>query len=522
MTVTAPTPSSPPDVASDADASPTTVPPSDGPTVRRDQLGAGPKLVIRSVKLPTPHKGDVRRRLVEAVRVTSRHLAPIGLGMARKHPASNAEIAVALRKVFDDMGGCFSKFSQLIGSAPSLFGDDVTGAFRSTLDNVVPIPFHEVKLAIEDEFGLPMSELFASFEEEPIAAASLAAVHRAHLPDGRMVAVKVLRPDIEYKMAVDLAVMRPLFDFLGHQVAIGVLGEFPSLISGLEEQLSEEVDLRNEARSMRWFSHLCDALELDALDIPLPIDGYIGKRVLAMTFIDGVPVDHVEAIAAQGIDPAPLVQDCVKAWFASALCTGAFHGDVHAGNVMVTTEGKLGVLDWGIVGRFDADTQTFFRRMIEGVLGDESAWPDVWKYTEAAYGPGMQETLGLTDEQMIQLVRMQIEPLFHRPFGEVKLSDMIVNNETMREMVGADDDQPGAKKGPIAFWRAERAFRRDQRDSGARETSFDRSMFLLGKQLVYFERYGKLFLPDTPLLWDRTAFERLLAEDVVVAEVPFE
>ncbi|MBI2705426.1 MAG: AarF/ABC1/UbiB kinase family protein [Actinobacteria bacterium] len=485
-------------------------------------LSTGPKLVIRSITLPTPTKSDVRRRLRQAVRVTARRLGPLFGLAARRQPVSNAEIAEALRKMFDDMGGTFSKFGQLIGSAPSLFGDDVAGAFRSTLDDVVPIPFHDVKLAVEDEFGLPMSQLFSAFDEEPIAAASLAAVHRAVLPDGRVVAVKVLRPGIEYKMAVDLAVMHPLFDFLGHQVAIGVLGEFPALISGLQEQLSEELDLRNEARSMRWFEHLCQVLELDRLEIPLPIDGYAGKRVLAMTFVDGVPVDDVEAIAAQGVDPAPLVQDCVKAWFASALCTGAFHGDVHAGNVMITTDGKLGVLDWGIVGRFDADTQIFFRRVIEGAMGDESAWVDVWKYAEAASGPGLQESLGLTDEQMITVVRMQVEPIFHRPFGEVKLSDMIMTTETMRDMVGAGDSDAPQRRNPYQRWRSERQFRRDQRDSGVRETSFDRSMFLLGKQLVYFERYGRLFLPDTPLLWDRSAFERLLAEPVVIAEVPFE
>ena len=124
-------------------------------------------------------------------------------------------------------------------------------------------------------------------------------------------------------------------------------------------------------------------------------------------------------------------------------------------------------------------------------------------------------------EQMIQVVRMQVEPIFHRPFGEVKLADMIMSTESMREMVGAGDED---NERPNAYrrWKAERQFRRDQRDSGVRETSFDRSMFLLGKQLVYFERYGKLFLPDTPLLWDRSAFERLLAEPVVTAEVPFE
>jgi hypothetical protein len=118
---------------------------------------------------------------------------------------------------------------------------------------------------------------------------------------------------------------------------------------------------------------------------------------------------------------------------------------------------------------------------------------------------------------MVQMVRMQIEPLFHRPFGEVKLSDMIVNNESMRDMVGDPTSEP-SRKSMYSTWRTERRFRQDQRDSGVRETSFDQSMFLLGKQLVYFERYGKLFLPDTPLLWDRSAFERLLAEPIVQAE----
>jgi predicted unusual protein kinase regulating ubiquinone biosynthesis (AarF/ABC1/UbiB family) len=490
----------------------------DPPTARHAH---GPKLIIRAVPLPTPRRVDVARRLAQAVRVASRRLSPVVARIARRQPVSDELVARSLRLMFDDMGGSFAKFGQLIGSSPSLFGEVVAAEFRSTLDNVTPIEWHEVRRTVEDEFGLPLSHLFSQFDEEPIAAASLAAVHRAVLPDGRVAAVKVLRPGIEYQMAVDIAVMQPLFDFLGTQIAIGIFGELPSLVRGLAEQLAEEVDLRNEARSMQWFDHLRVTLELDRLEVPLPIDGYTAKRALAMTFIDGVPVDHVERIAELGVDPAPLVQDCVKAWFATAICTGAFHGDVHAGNLLVTPEGNLGVLDWGIVGRLDEPTQRFFRRLVEGALGDETAWRDVWKHTEAIYGPVMQQSLGLSEEQMVQFVRMQVEPLFHRPFGEISVTDLIVNSENVAAKLG-EPSSSDSKMNAFELWRSERRRIRTQRELGTGDSGFDRGMFLLGKQLVYFDRYGKLFIPDVPLLWDPDAFRRLLKEPIVPAEAPFE
>jgi len=486
-------------------------------------LAGGPRLIIRAVPLPRPTRRQVARRLVQASRVAVAHLSPVGPRIARRQPVDDAYLARQLRKVFDDLGGSFAKFGQLIGSSPSLFGERVAAEFRSTLDDVTAVPFADVRRTIEDELGLPLSHLFDHLDPEPLAAASLAVVHRGRLHDGRDVAVKVLRPGIEEAMAVDLAVMGPLFDWIGREVAIGIAGELPSLVSGLAEQLSEEVDLRNEARSMLWFEHLRQALELDRLEVPLPVEGMSAKRVLVMDFLDGVAVDDVAQIAELGIDPAPLVQDTVKAWFATAICTGAFHGDVHAGNLLVTRNGNLGVLDWGIVGRLDDHTQRFFRRVVEGALGDESAWPDVWSHAKAVYGPALQEQSGMTDEQMTVLVRMQIEPLFTRPFGEIRLQDLLMNPETGGDPItGGVHDTPPDQMSTYQLWKAERRRRREQLASGVRETSFDRGMFLLGKQLVYFDRYGKLFLPDVPLMWDRAAFERLVREPMVPAEVPFE
>lgn len=489
----------------------------DGPTV------VGPRLIIRSVPLPTPRRRDVAARLGRALTTSGRHLAPLVSDLVRRRPVDDAAVAGALRRIFDDLGGSFAKFGQLIGSSPSLFGDEVAAEFRHTLDNVSPEPFAVIRRTVEDELGLPLSHLFADFDEEPLAAASLAVVHRATLPDGSPVAVKILRPGIEEKMAIDIAVARPLFETMARQIAIGVAGELPSLVNGLAEQLAEEVDLRNEARSVRWFEHLRTTMGLDRVQVPLPVEGYVSKRVLVMDFLEGVAVDRVEEIEALGIDPKPLVQDCVKAWFASAICTGAFHGDVHAGNLLITPDGRLGVLDWGIVGRLDADTQAFFRRVVEGALGDETAWADVWKHAKAIYGPQLAEQAGMTDEQMATLVRFQIEPIFKRPFGEINLMDMLMNPEMGGDpLSGKVNDRPPASMGTFELWRAERRRRRDLLDSGVNQTPFDRGMFLLGKQLVYFDRYGKMFLPDTPLMWDTEAFERLLAEPVVPAEVPFE
>ena len=478
----------------------------------------GPRLLIRPVPLPAASRREVAARLTQVIGSSTRHLSPLLGRAARRRPVDDAVLAKALRKIFDDMGGSFAKFGQLIGSSPSLFGDEVAAEFRSTLDEVAAVDFALVREVVEDELGLPLEHLFIEFDETPLAAASLAVVHRAVLPDGTVVAVKVLRPGIDKKMAVDLAVMGPFFEFIGAQVAIGIAGELPSLISGLEEQLREELDLRNEARSVRWFEHLRVTMELDKVRVPLPVEGYVTKRVLTMDFLDGVPVDKAAEIEAMGIDPAPLVQECVKAWFATAICTGAFHGDVHAGNLLITTDGVLGVLDWGIVGRLDPLTQKFFRRVVEGALGDESAWVDVWTYAKSIYG-SMVEQSGLSDEQMAVMVRMQIEPIFSLPFGEVQLTDLLMDPEMGDPTGGTVSDKPPSEMSTFELWRSERRRRREQAASGVRETDFDRGMFLLGKQLVYFDRYGKMFLPDVPLMWDRAAFEKLLAEPVVPAEI---
>ena len=414
------------------------------------------------------------------------------------------------RRVFDDLGATFTKFGQLIGSAGSLFGEEVAAEFRGCLDQGPPVAWHKVRATVEADLGRPLEEVFATFERTPLAAASIAVVHKATLHNGLTVAVKLLRPHIEKIVAADLAVMRPLADFAGRQIAVGVAGVLPGLIDGLDMQLREELDLRNEVRALQWFRTVMGSMDLPKMRIPEPIDELCGRRVIVMEFLDGVAVDDAAGIEALGIDPRPLVTEALKGFFATTLCFGRFHGDIHAGNLLVTRDGCLGVVDWGIVGRMDPATHQFIRRAIEGVLGDATAWPDVHAHLKGVYGGVLQSELGATDEYMAEFIKGQLEAIFTRPFGEVDIRMLL-------------EDAPRPTEGPppktnlaAAFqrWRQQRRFQQRMLDSEGMGSDFDRATFLLGKQLVYFERYGKMYTPDLPLVWDRAVFEKLLADTV--------
>ena len=418
-------------------------------------------------------------------------------------------MARPVRRAFDELGATFIKFGQLIGSAGTLFGDDVAAEFRACLDQGPPVPFPVVKRTIESDLGRPLEDVFVRFDERPLAAASIAVVHRATLTDGREVAVKLLRPNIEKIVAADLAVMGPLADFAGRQIAVGIAGVLPGLVDGLDQQLREELDLRNEVRALKWFGGVLGGMDLPRMRVPQPVDDLCGRRVITMEFLDGVPVDDAAGIEALGIDPRPLVTEALKGFFATTLCMGIFHGDIHAGNLLVTRDGSLGVVDWGIVGRLDPGTHQFIRRAIQGVLGDESAWPDVHAHLKGVYGGILQSELGATDEYMANFIKGQLEAIFTRPFGEVDIKILLEDAPRPNEEAARSSALAAVRR-----WRNQRRFQQRMLDSEGMGSDFDRATFLLGKQLVYFERYGKLYTPDLPLVWDRDVFTKLLAAPV--------
>jgi aarF domain-containing kinase len=478
--------------------------------VTRRQVAA----VLRTVplRLPVPDGRALRRRAARIVAASVRALGPTLLRRALGRPQPVHVFARPLRALFEQLGVTFVKCGQLIASSPGVFGDAVADEFRSCLDTGPVVPADEVEAEIETDLGAPLAELFATFDPIPIGRASMAVVHRATLQDGRAVAVKVLRPGIETTIATDLRLMGPLLEILAFRVGIPEAGQLVRLLEGFREQLAEELDLRNEARAMAHHRRLLAALDLERLVVPEPFPSHSGRRVLTMELLDGVPIDDHAGVARLGVDPRPLLEQLVRAWFITALRDGTFHADAHAGNILVLRDGRVGVVDWGIVGRLDARTHRFLRRIVEGALGDATAWHDIATEFLGQYGPALSAGLGMDTAAFARFSQSIIEPMLTRPFGEVSLGQFLAAWQGKVDEAEGRPVAPLGWRGHLARLRRQRELHRGISRHGGRGTSFDRGTFLLAKQFLYFERYGKLFLSDTSLLADRAFFERLLHE----------
>lgn len=296
--------------------------------------------------------------MLAAARALGRALPVI----ARPGRADVPAIACALRTACEDMGATYVKFGQFVGSTPDIVGDAVAEEFRTCLDTGPAVPFERVRAIVEAELGRRIEDAFARFDERPFAAASIAVVHRAQLHDGTSVAVKVLRPGMESIVSADLALISAPVRFLARQGSDSALLVL-SYLAGLREQVAEELDLRNEARSMDYFRRLFAELDLSLLAVPLVYHEISSRRVLTMQFLDGAAIDDLACIEEFGLDPKPLIRQLMQAWMLTAMYEGTFHADIHAGNLLLLRDGRLGMLDWGIVARLDPDTHGVVRSL---------------------------------------------------------------------------------------------------------------------------------------------------------------
>ena len=461
------------------------------------------------IELPRVGHAQRARRLARTMALASRRLAPLA-GSVLDGDGRERRFAASCRALFEDLGTTYVKFGQFIASAPAVVGEAMAAEFRACLDSGPAVPFAAVRAAVVEAAGGDIGRAYAQIEERPIAAASVAVVHRARLHDGREVAVKVLRPGVERLVAADLSTMEPLARFIascGFDQGFNIVG----LVVGLRAQIAEELDLRNEARTMDRFRALFAALGLDRLVVPHVHHELTSRRVLVMDYVDGVAIDDLSRIDRIGVDPRPLVRDLLRAWVLSALRTGAFHADIHAGNMLVLPDGRLAVLDWGILARLDDATRALVRRLCEVSIGIESAWDELIATYIAVSGHGLA-ALGLSEEQIARFIRGALEPVLTQPMGEVSMASLLASgDDVVRLATGEAPRRRTLIEKARAMRAAGRAYREDAR-AGAFEAPVMRASFLASKQLVYLERYGRMYLPHETLLGDEDFLRRALAE----------
>ncbi|SIL23492.1 putative unusual protein kinase [Mycobacteroides abscessus subsp. abscessus] len=270
----------------------------------------------------------------------------------------------------------FGSFDEVPFASPGMFPEDLSAEFRSLLDQVPPADPQTIRSMLSNELGASPENVFGSFDEVPFASASIAQVHRATLKDGTAVVVKIQRPAIRTRLAADLQILKQIARGL-ELTEMGRMSNIYEVMRDFESNLAEELDFSLEARAMRdWTAGLAGSRYASKVRVPEIYSDLCTNKVLTMEYVEGIRIDDADAIRAAGFDGPEVVKTLMLTLFDSAFTAGTFHGDLHAGNLMVDPHGRIVFLDFGIVGRLDQRTRKTLRELIGALIlepDDEAA-----------------------------------------------------------------------------------------------------------------------------------------------------
>jgi predicted unusual protein kinase regulating ubiquinone biosynthesis (AarF/ABC1/UbiB family) len=276
-----------------------------------------------------------------------------------------AELAQQLASDLEKMGPTFVKIGQLLSTRADLLPLPYMEALARLQDKVEPFPFLEVEKIVSAELGVRLSKAFAEFEPEPVAAASLGQVHRASLRDGRDVAVKVQRPGIREQMVKDLEALAEIAAFADQHTEVGRRFGFVTMLEEFRKTLLRELDYRLEARNMEILAANLRAFDL--IVVPLPIEDYTTSRVLTSDYIRGEKITKLSPLVRTEIDGEQLAEQLFRAYLQQILVDGFVHADPHPGNVFLTDDNRIALLDLGMVARIPPGMQEKLLRLLLAV-----------------------------------------------------------------------------------------------------------------------------------------------------------
>jgi len=241
-------------------------------------------------------------------------------------------------------------------------------------DTISPVPAERIEQIVQSELQAPLSEVFESFDRQPLATASMAQVHRAVLRDGSVVAVKVQRPGVRQRIEIDLEVLREVARFATLHTAIGARYGLVQMVRELEMSLNQELDFRIEAENTRLIGR--QIADFPKLCTPMVYPEYSSQRVLTLSFVKGRHLAEVPREELQQLDSKEIARDLLSAYMKQIAIDGVFHCDPHPGNILLTDDGRLALMDFGMVGRFDAgqkDKMILFLLAFSERLGERVA-----------------------------------------------------------------------------------------------------------------------------------------------------
>ncbi|HEX4780009.1 MAG TPA: AarF/UbiB family protein [Usitatibacter sp.] len=259
-----------------------------------------------------------------------------------------AELPAQLADDLEAMGPTFVKVGQVLSSRPDLLPDAYLESLSRLQDDVKPFPYADVERIVQEELQVRISKAFARFDPEPIAAASLGQVHAAALRDGREVVVKVQRPGVEKQVADDFEVIAGIAEFLDAHTEVGRRHRFAAMVEELRLSINRELNYEREAQNLESVGRNLE--RYPRIRIPQPIRDYCTRHVLTMEHVSGTKITKLSPVVRIEIDGEGLAEELFEAYLKQVLVDGLFHADPHPGNIFITDDGCIALLDLGMVG----------------------------------------------------------------------------------------------------------------------------------------------------------------------------
>jgi predicted unusual protein kinase regulating ubiquinone biosynthesis (AarF/ABC1/UbiB family) len=408
---------------------------------------------------------ELRRVITVGVLCFFCTLLALPKGFTAASPGFSNAAANGLIHAFMRLGPTFVKLGQIIASSPGIFPVWLTGPARRCLDEVPAFSSEVVRQTVSEDLGEPIHQLFESFDNEPLSAASIGQVHACTLLDGREAVVKVQRPHLRKQMTTDLRVLKTVAR-LGQRSAWGRSANLLGMVADLSALTAQELNPVLEAWNQQRFRDQIGAFGDNTwITAPEVFWDYCGPRTICMERVRGIPMDQFEEIAARGVDGELLLRRGAKVWVEAVLVHGPFHGDMHAGNIWLLEDGRACFLDFGIMGELDDEWRQVVRDLYFTCVFDRNFVRIAQAYRRVGVFPA---DMG-TDEEIGERIGMILTPLLDSGMASVSLGDLITSSVLLMKEFGGTPPQ---------------------------------ELMLVGKQLLYIERYTKELAPDYAMVTD--------------------